>query len=168
MFSQLYAWNYFTPRAVKWPWLVPQHPSRWQMGLSLFSYSLSTTWNWLFEKVHVLRIISRPHTMELICSLVHQCTFISLFSMFSECPKRHFCTQKGSLAMEVCAGSRFQSSGQLLDCSWWCCLTPLSWFLGCDRGTRLKSSFYKLSSRQSSQFKLTSLLLSYSRPMFCI
>lgn len=65
-------------------------------------------------------------------------------------PKRHFCTQKGSPAVEVCAALCSQISGQLLDHSQWCCLTPLSWFLGCDRGTRFTSSFYKLLSRQSS------------------
>jgi len=27
MFSQLHTSNHLTPRAVKWPWLAPQHPS---------------------------------------------------------------------------------------------------------------------------------------------
>lgn len=66
-------------------------------------------------------------------------------------PKRHFCTQKGSPATEVCAALHFQSSGQPLDRSRWCCLTPLPCFLGCGRGTRCKSSFNKVLSRQSSQ-----------------
>lgn len=66
-------------------------------------------------------------------------------------PKRHFCTQKGSPATEVCAALHFQSSGQPLDRSQWCCLIPLPWFLGCDRGTSFKSFFYKVLSKQSSQ-----------------
>lgn len=141
----------------------------WQMGVTLFSFPLSTTWHWLFEKVHALRSISGPYTMELICSLGHQHTFIFLQYIFrGPLPKRHFCTQKGSLAIEVCAALRLQSSAQTIDHSRWCCLTLCPGFWVVIEAQDLKALFAKFCLGKHRRFKLTSLFLSYSRPLFCI
>lgn len=123
----------------------------WQTGLTLFSFPLSTTWHWLFEKVHALRIISGLYTMELICSLGHQYTFIFLQYIFRAFTQKALLHSKGITGYwSLCCTSfpKFSSAAWPLSMV---LLNTLPWFLGCDRGTRFKSSFSKVLSRQTSQ-----------------
>lgn len=112
----------------------------WQMGVTLFSFPLSTTWHWLFEKVHALRSISGPYTMELICSVGHQHTFIFLQYIL------HSKGITGYWSLCCTSSPKFSSAAWPLSMV---LLNTLPWFLGCDRGTRFKSSFCKVLSRQT-------------------
>lgn len=143
--SQLRTWNYLTLCAITWQQLMPQ--LLFPLKMSLCPIPLCTTQCWVWGKVYSLRIISGPHTIDLIRILQHQYTFIFLFDMFSESlSKRHFCTQKWAPPIKACA-LHFQGSCQLPDHSRWCCVTPFPCFLLCDRGTSITSSFNKLLSR---------------------
>ena len=124
---------------------------------------------WVWGKVHSLRIISGPHTIDLIRSLQHQYTFIFLFDMFSESlSKRHFCTQKGSPAIEPVLPSIFKVQVS--------CLTTLGGavyhlslgFCFVIEAQALQALSTNFCLGKALRFKLTSLFLSFSRPMFCI